>query len=112
MVDGAVFGGFPDFDFGEAEAVGQLELVGDMNSDVFGGRVGGGEGVEFVKVTVVQGGDDLVEQAVELVEIHDDANAVEFLGADGDADLPVVAMKRLERSVVKTELMGGGKVAG
>ena len=63
-------------------------------------------------MTVVQGMDDGVEEALELVEVHDHADRIELWLCDGDADPPVMAVERFERSVVQPQSVGGGKLAG
>ena len=63
-------------------------------------------------MAVVHGFDEFAEQAVEFVEIHDDAHGVKFGCRDGDLHLPIVAMEGFEGAVVETKLMTGGEMGG
>ena len=113
-VRGTVGVGFPHFDLYQDHPLGELERAGEMEGDVFGGRVERpiGERRAFVEVVIVPGGDDLVDEAFELVEVHDDADGVEVAGGDGDADAPVVAVDGFEGVVVEAQGVGGAEGAG
>jgi Uma2 family endonuclease len=60
----------------------------------------------------VHGFDHVSQATLQVMEVHDDADAVEFGGGDGEFYLPVVAVEGLEGGVVELELMGGGKLEG
>ena len=105
--------GFPDFDAGEADIGGEFERASDMQGDVFGGRIETlNERWAVVEVMVVPGIDDRINQAFELVEVHDDADGIEFVRPNGDANAPVVAVEGFEGVVVEAQGVRGGEGAG
>ncbi len=59
----------------------------------------------------MHGLDLTIDQLLEQVKIHDHADFVEFVRLDGQADRPVVSVYQFERAVIKTDRVGGGKLA-
>ncbi len=59
---------------------------------------------------VMHRSDDLVQQALEFVEIHHHAHRIELFGADAHDDVPVMAVQRLECAIAEAELVGCGEI--
>jgi Uma2 family endonuclease len=94
-------------------AGGEAQGAADLEGDVFGrGIQFAGKRGDFVQVAVVPGGDDRIDEAFELVEIHDDTDRVELGRGDGDAGAPVVAVEGFEGIVVEAEGVCGGEFSG
>src|SRR2546423_15673470 len=83
---------FPDFHGYQTDVGGQGQVLGNVEGDVFGGRVERRERRKLVEMAVVQRGNDLLKQSVGLVEIHDDADSIGLGRGDGYADFPIVAV--------------------
>ena len=61
---------------------------------------------------VVERLEDEIQQSLQLVKIHHDADRVERGGSDRNLHAPIVAMQRLKRTIIKPKLMGRGEVSG
>src|SRR5438128_2363456 len=83
-----------------------------MQSDIFGRRISGFEVGQVVEISVMHRIDHLIQPPFQVMKIHHHADLVELRCGDGDFDLPVMPMQRLERAVIKPKLMRGGEVAG
>src|SRR5438046_1860083 len=65
----------------------------------------------IVQVSIMERFQDLIQQPLQLMKIHHDANRVQLGRGNRDPHPPVMAMERLQRSIIETELMAGGKIA-
>ena len=89
MIDG----GFPYFDTAEPDALRKSYGCTDSVCDIFGGWIQLAEIGYFIEMGVMPRDDNPIDDLLEVVEIHHDADRVEFVRRHGDADAPVMAVE-------------------